>query len=201
MTDFSIKQYDFSEAGKVNVANEKSGRDWPVVYLIHNDKELYIGETENAYNAYNRMEQHLKNPDRGELKLIDIIFDDEFNKSAILDIEQQLIRLCGADNKYVLQNLNGGKSEKHNYYQREKYLNKLERIWSELSKLGMTNMDIDDIRNTDLFKYSPYNTLTSEQNNVCREIIYDIIEKLSKGIDATSIINGGTGTGVQVITG
>lgn len=196
MTDFSIKQYDFSEAGKVNVANEKRGRDWPVVYLIHNDKELYIGETQNAYN---RMEQHLKNPDRGELKLIDIIFDDEFNKSAILDIEQQLIRLCGADNKYVLQNLNGGQSEKHNYYQREKYLNKLERIWSELSKLGMTNMDIDDIRNTDLFKYSPYNTLTSEQNNVCREIIYDIIEKLSKGIDATSIINGGAGTGKTII--
>ncbi len=43
MIVFSIKQYDFSEAGKVNVANEKRGRDWPVVYLIHNDKELYIG--------------------------------------------------------------------------------------------------------------------------------------------------------------
>ena len=33
------------------------------------------------------------------------------------------------------------------------------------------------------------------------EIIYDIIEKLSKGINATSIINGGVGTGVPVITG
>ena len=39
MIDFSIKQYDFSEVGKVNVANEKSGRDWPVVYILHNDKE------------------------------------------------------------------------------------------------------------------------------------------------------------------
>lgn len=56
MIGFSIKQYDFSEAGKVNVANEKRGRDWPVVYLIHNDKELYIVETQNAYD---RMEQHL----------------------------------------------------------------------------------------------------------------------------------------------
>lgn len=74
------------------------------------------------------MEQHLKNQDRDRLKAIDIIFDDEFNKSAILDIEQQLIRLCGDDNKYVLQNLNGGQSEPHNYCQREKYLNKLERI-------------------------------------------------------------------------
>ncbi len=40
------------------------------------------------------MEQYLKNPDRGGLKVIDIIFDYEFNKTAILDIEQQLIRLC-----------------------------------------------------------------------------------------------------------
>lgn len=196
MACFSINQYDFDEAGKANIAKEKKGRDWPVVYLIHNDKELYIGETQNAYN---RMEQHLKNPERKNLKFINIIFDDEFNKSAILDIEQQLICLCGADNKYVLQNLNGGQSEKHNYYQREKYINKLERIWNELSKLGMTNMTIDDIRNTDLFKYSPYNTLTSEQNEACKLVIYDIMDKLSKGIDATSIINGGAGTGKTIV--
>ena len=96
--------------------------------------------------------------------------------------------------------MNGGQFEKHNYYQREKYLNKIESIWKELSKRGMTNMSIEDIRNTDLFKYSPYNTLTSEQNEVCKEIIYDIIDKLTKGIDATSIIHGGAGTGVPINT-
>ena len=196
MLDFHINEYDFSEMGKNKVGLEKHGKDWPVVYLIHNDKELYIGETQNAYN---RFEQHLKNPERKDLKTINIIFDDEFNKSAILDIEQQLIQLCGADNKYKLQNLNGGQSEKHNYYQREKYINKLEHIWNELTKFGMTNMSIDDIKNTDLFKYSPYNTLTSEQNEVCKLIIYDIIDKLSNGIDASSIIIGGAGTGKTII--
>lgn len=196
MLDFHINEYDFSEMGKNKVGLEKHGKDWPVVYLIHNDKELYIGETQNAYN---RFEQHLKNPERKNLKTINIIFDDEFNKSAILDIEQQLIQLCGADNKYKLQNLNGGQSEKHNYYQREKYINKLEHIWNELTKFGMTNMSIDDIKNTDLFKYSPYNTLTSEQNEVCKLIIYDIIDKLSNGIDASSIIIGGAGTGKTII--
>ncbi len=84
MDHFSINQYDFNEKGKANLAKEKRGKDWPVVYLIHNDKELYIGETQNVFN---RMEQHLKNPDRKSLKAINIIFDDEFNKSAILDIE------------------------------------------------------------------------------------------------------------------
>ncbi len=196
MNDFYINEYTFSNDGKIEVANEKYSKDWPVVYLIHNDKKLYIGETQNVYK---RMEQHLNNPSRNTLKKIKIIFDKEYNKSAVLDIEQSLIQLFGADNKYEIQNLNGGQSEKHNYYQREKYQNKIDFIWEELSKNGMTNMPIEDLRNTDLFKYSPYNTLTIEQNEVCKEIIYDIIDKLSKGIDATSIINGGAGTGKTII--
>lgn len=196
MNDFYINEYSFDESGKTIVSNEKNGKDWPVVYLIHNDQELYIGETQNVYK---RFDQHLKNPERKNLKKISIIFDEEYNKSAVLDIEQSLIQLCGADNKYKLQNLNGGQSEKHNYYQREKYLNKIEQIWKRLTKLGMTNMSLDDIKNTDLFKYSPYNTLTVEQNEVCKTIIYDIIDKLSNGIDATSIINGGAGTGKTIV--
>lgn len=94
MSSFEINSYDFNEIGKINVSKEKRGKDWPVVYLIHNDKELYIGETQNAYK---RFEQHLNNPVRKKLKKIDIIFDDEFNKSAILDIEQSLIQLCNAE--------------------------------------------------------------------------------------------------------
>ena len=196
MTGFYIGEYSFNDIGREVVEKEKYGKDWPVVYLIHNDSELYVGETQNAYK---RFEQHLKNPERKSLKTINIVFDQEFNKSAILDIEQYLIQLCGADRKYTLQNLNGGQSEKHNYYQREKYINKIEQIWNGLSKLGMTNNTLEDLQNTDLFKYSPYNTLTAEQNEVCREIIYDIIEKLSNGVDGTSIIKGGAGTGKTIL--
>lgn len=36
-------------------------RDWPVVYILNNDKQMYIGET---YHVEERMKQHLKNPDR-----------------------------------------------------------------------------------------------------------------------------------------
>lgn len=48
-------------------------------------------------NTYKRFEQHLKNIARKNLKLMEIIFDDEYNKSSILDIEQSLIQLLGAD--------------------------------------------------------------------------------------------------------
>ena len=196
MNDFYINEYTFSNDGKIEVANEKYSKDWPVVYLIHNDKKLYIGETQNVYK---RMEQHLNNPSRKTLKKIKIIFDKEYNKSAVLDIEQSLIQLFGADNKYEIQNLNGGQSEKHNYYQREKYLNKLDIIWKELSRKGMTNKSLLDVRNSDLFKYSPYNTLTSEQDNVCNAVIKDIISKFKEDKNGTSIIKGVAGTGKTIV--
>mgnify|MGYP000292747309 FL=1 len=72
MNDFYINDYTFSNDGKIEVANEKYSKDWPVVYLIHNDKKLYIGETQNVYK---RMEQHLNNPSRKTLKKIKIIFE------------------------------------------------------------------------------------------------------------------------------
>ena len=196
MNGLKINQYEFNDEGKLNLSNVDKGKDWPVVYLIHNDKELYVGETQNIYK---RVEQHLKNKDRKNLKLIKIIFDDEFNKSAALDIEQSLIQLFNADNKYKLQNLNGGQSEKHNYFQREKYLNKLDSIWDILTKNGMTNMTLDAVRNTDLFKYSPYNTLTNEQNEACKIILYDIMRKLSTNTEGTSILKGSAGTGKTIV--
>ena len=90
--------------------------------------------------------------------------------------------------------------KKHNYYQREKYINKIEKIWEVLTQKGMTNLTIEDIKNTDLFKYSSYNTLTPEQNEVCKLIIYDIMDKLANSIDATSVIYGAAGTGVPINT-
>ena len=118
MSSRSIRTFKFNHNGLEEVKNQPLGTDWPVVYLLTSSSEIYIGETSNARA---RMEQHLANPEREKLKEIHILFDDEFNKSAILDIEQSLIQLVSADNKLKLQNKNGGQSQKHNYYQREKY--------------------------------------------------------------------------------
>lgn len=191
-----IKEFMFSEDGRRKLNKEAQAKDWPVVYLISNKHELYIGETSNA--SY-RFDQHLKNKKRKDLERINIIFDNEFNKSAILDIEQSLIQLCSADNYYKLQNLNKGQSDKHNYYQRERYLNKLDDIWRKLQKCGLAKKNYYDIKNSNLFKYSPYNTLTLEQSEITSLVLYDIIDKLKNGINATTIINGGAGTGKTIV--
>lgn len=196
MEQIRIKTFEFSNEGKEELLKQEKARDWPVVYLINNDDQMYIGETQNAVN---RFQQHLDNKERASLKKINIIFDDEFNKSAILDIEQSLIHLFTTDQKYKLQNQNYGQSYKHNYYERQKYLNKLEPIWKELKKLNLVNNDIEDLRNSDLFKYSPYNSLTTEQVNVSNRIIEEAMKTLSKGETGTAIINGGAGTGKTIV--
>ena len=124
-SNFEVKEYEFNTETLNNI-NPKY-INWPVVYLINNNNnKIYIGETSNIKS---RMKQHLDNPDRKFLKLINIIFDKKFNKSAILDIEQNLIRMFYADTRFDsdsgILNKNNGQSSKHNYYQREMYLNKL----------------------------------------------------------------------------
>ena len=199
-----IKSFKFSNKGRQEVLKESKSKDWPVVYLINNNKYLYIGETSNFYN---RFVQHLDNKQKQGLKTIHVIFDDEFNKSAVLDIEQSLIRMCGADQKFTLLNGNAGQSPRHNYYQREKYLNKIEGsnndkgIWETLRELNLVNDSYEKIINSDLFTHSPYTALTVEQEEVCFNVINDILDGLKKNSkqNITCIINGEAGTGKTIL--
>lgn len=196
MNSRSIRTFKFNHNGLEEIKSQPLGTDWPVVYLLTNSSEIYIGETSNARA---RMEQHLANPERERLKEIHILFDDEFNKSAILDIEQSLIQLFSADDKLMLQNKNGGQSQKHNYYQREKYQAKIETIWRELQNMHIASKEYDDILNSDIFKFSPYNSLTEEQSVACYTALDDAIEKLSEGIKSSFVIHGVAGTGKSVV--
>lgn len=191
-----IETFPFSKDGCREAGKRNRGVDWPVVYLIHNDKELYVGETSSFQN---RFQQHLQNKERKELTTISFVDDEEFNKSAVLDIEQGLIRLCSADKKYVLQNKNAGQSGMHDYFQRDKYESKIPEIWKEMSKKGLTRQSYNDVINLDLYKYSPYIALTNEQNDVCYNILNDILETLQNGSSRTSLIHGGAGTGKTIV--
>lgn len=195
---FQIRNYKFDVPNRrvEGLEDHLLSRDWPVVYLIHNTEELYVGETSSAIN---RMYQHLDNRERKKLNQVKIIFDAEYNKSAILDIEQSLIHLYSVDGMFRLQNRNGGQSKKHNYYQREKYLNKVDEIWSQLHTMQMTKRSILDIKNSDSYKYSPYNSLTDEQHNVCIQTINDILDNLLNDKQGITIIQGSAGTGKSVV--
>ena len=197
---FSIDRFDFQDGVNNEIQGlthdgNNVGENWPVVYVINNDKEAYIGET---VSASRRSEQHLKNPEKRRLTEIRIITDDDFNKSVILDLESFLIQHMSSDGKYVLQNSNGGLQD-HNYYERSQYEQEFADIWTELKKLGVVDQTIEKIENTDLFKYSPYKSLGAEQRTAEKEIIEAFAEGVAKGKNVTVLVRGGAGTGKTIL--
>jgi uncharacterized protein len=186
-----IKTFPFSAQGVEQIRSYKYGSDWPVVYLIENGKELYVGET---IRAYGRTKQHLENETRKKLNKIHIISDDEFNKSATLDTESSLIEYLVADGIFTLQNGNGG-LQNHDYFDRERYQGKFEILWKNLQDLKIAQKDLLQIRNSDLFKYSPYKTLTDDQYMVATKLL-DYFKEDKK---QTYVIHGGPGTGKTIL--
>lgn len=191
-----ITTFQFNTNELERIKKMQCGTNWPVVYIINNQKEAYIGETGNALT---RFKQHLKDNERIKLNQVNIIYDEKFNKSACLDIESLLILYMSADGKYKLQNGNVGQSRSHNYYQREYYLNKFNEIWLSLQHKGLVDNDLVSISNSDLFKFSPYKKLTEDQYNVVYYILNDLFKKVQKNESAAFIVNGGAGTGKTVL--
>jgi DUF2075 family protein/DNA replication protein DnaC len=186
-----IKTFKFDSKNFDEIRAYKFGTNWPVVYLIEDGKEIYVGET---VNAYQRSKQHLENAARARLKRIHIIGDEEYNKSATLDTESWLIQYMSAEEKFVLQNGNRG-LKNHSYFDREKYRAKFERTWQKLKEMAIVQKDLVQIRNSDIFKYSPYKALTQDQMLVVRKIVKHLI--LQK--EHTFIINGKPGTGKTIL--
>lgn len=186
-----IKTFEYDKDDFEKIGGYKYGKNWPVVYILEGQREAYVGQT---VNAYIRSQQHSKIPERKNLDQMHIISDDEFNKSAALDIESMLIQYMAADNKYKLQNSNSGLTN-HNYYDKAFYQAKFEEIWKELMRKNIVVKGIFEIRNSDLFKYSPYKALNSEQ----LEVVEVIKESMINQPQSKHIIQGEPGTGKTVV--
>ena len=186
-----IKTFPFNKEDFDQIKNYKFGKNWPVVYIIEDGKEIYIGETTRLHG---RSKEHFDNPERRKLKDIHIITDEEYNKSAVLDIESSLIKYVSADGIFVLQNGNEG-LQNHNYYDRQKYVTKFEFAWEKLMEMGLVRNTLENLKNTDLFKYSPYKSLTEDQLFVANKIFEDI----QKNQANTFVVNGKPGTGKTIL--
>ncbi|MDP2647713.1 MAG: DUF2075 domain-containing protein [Candidatus Yanofskybacteria bacterium] len=186
---FAFKKTEFDKLREFHF-----GLNWPVVYIIKNEikneKEIYIGETTNAHS---RSWQHYENQDRRRLNDLYIISDEEYNKSATLDIESQLIQYIAGEGAYKIQNGNQGLLN-HNYYDKERYRAKFDTIWQQLIDSGIVSKTPAEIRNSDLFKYSPYKALTEDQLVVAKSLFKEVQKE-----SGTHIVNGGPGTGKTIL--
>lgn len=196
--DLSVEvsgRYDFNKKSldKIN-ENPWVKNQWPLVYFIQNEgkRVAYIGESTNFSN---RIKNHLANPKKANaFNQISIIGSDKFNKSATLDIESKLIQYISSEGTYELQNGNHGLIN-HNYYQQDLYKNLFKDIWGKLIENKIVSKSLEEIENTELFKYSPYKSLNEDQYNSVLEIIEALAEKKSNKI----FIKGSAGTGKTIL--
>jgi len=192
---FEVKRYDFNSNLFDEFQNLHYAKDlWPIVYILSDGviKEAYVGETTDTYA---RMNSHLKSNAKNKLSSVHLITSEKFNKSATLDIESNLIKYISGDGQYKLINGNVGLAN-HNYYQKkEVYWDIFKSIWDKLRAEGVSKHSIDYIDNSDLFKYSPYKTLTSEQRSGLLVILNNLLNDGYKNF----IVEGGAGTGKTIL--
>lgn len=194
-TQVKINHYDFEHSLFEDFSTNHFAKDlWPLVYILSDGdtKTAYVGETTDAYS---RMGTHLKHKTKSKLTSVHLITSEKFNKSATLDIESNLIKYMSGDNKFTLLNGNLGLAN-HNYYQKkEVYWDIFNTIWNQLRAEGISKHSIEHIDNSDLFKYSPYKSLTKEQS----QGLFQILQSLATGKYDNTIVEGGAGTGKTIL--
>jgi uncharacterized protein len=192
---FEIAKYEFSKNGLTEITKNHYAKNlWPLVYLLSDGakKIAYVGESTDISSRFGT---HLKSNEKKLLKTIHLITSEKFNKSATLDVESNLIRYMAADGQFVLLNGNLGLAN-HNYYQKaEVYWGIFTRVWDDLRSKGVVKSSLESIDNSDVFKYSPYKSLSLEQEQGLLAILRSLVDDSANRV----VVEGGAGTGKTIL--
>lgn len=185
---FKITEGDFK--------NQKYGEEsylsnWPMLYILDNGKQAYIGESNHVKN---RMSQHHGSLDKRIFDKVHFIYSSKFNQSVTFDYESKLIQYIVADELYEVRNKNAGMAEKE-YYGKKEYDEKFQVLWRRLQREKIVKHSLEELENSDLFKYSPYKELNNDQ----RTAVEEIITSLKQDENQTVIVNGWPGSGKTIV--
>lgn len=190
-----VNRYRFSAETLTEIeTNAYAANCWPLVYILSDGTTrcAYVGETTDTLA---RLGTHLKHPQKKSLTTVHLVSSERFNKSATLDIESSLIKYMSADGRFSMLNGNLGLSD-HNYYQRDELYSRIFRqTWDRLREQGIAQRSIEAIDNSDVFKYSPYKSLSADQQQGLIEIMRSLVDPSLQHI----VVQGGAGTGKSVL--
>lgn len=190
-----VNRYQFCAEALTNIeADAYAANNWPLVYILSDSqtRRAYVGETTDTIT---RLGTHLKHPQKQSLTTVHLVTSERFNKSATLDIESSLIKYMAADGRFNLLNGNLGLSD-HNYYQRDELYSRIFReTWDKLRRYGVAERSLETIDNSDVFKYSPYKSLSADQQQGLIQIMRALVDTGLKNI----VVQGGAGTGKSVL--
>lgn len=161
-------------------------RDWPIVYLLDDARRVYVGE---SLHGVSRMRQHQASEAKQGMRTLRLVLSEMFNKSVCLDLESTLIRLFQGDGSFHVVNRNIGIVDA-GYYQRERYREAFREIFEELRAGGMFQRTILQIENSELYKFSPFKTLTADQAVAVGEIVESLLQDFESDDGGISIIQG-----------
>ncbi|WP_017471403.1 DUF2075 domain-containing protein [Amphibacillus jilinensis] len=200
MSDIIFKEQPFTQEAMDRIKGTFID-DYPVVYIIYNNDQkpmAYIGQT---VHAKQRIQQHLKDQQRKKLNATLIIGYQKFNQSATYNIETNLINYFIADSKYQLQNMSQTtNSQVHNYFDKHYYHREVfKEIWAGLKSRNIVKEDIDILENKDVFKLSPYKSLSTSQLKVKEDILDYCTKQIHKDGQHVFLIKGEAGTGKSVV--
>jgi DUF2075 family protein len=185
---FIIKDVDFPSN---NYGLESYLSNWPMLYILENGKKAYVGQTNSIVK---RMGQHSESKAKQEFTKAHFIYSDRFNQSATFDYESRLISLMSADRQFVLTNLNAGITGVE-YFDKASYDADFIELWKDLQQRNLAKSTIEELEQSDIFKYSPYKTLTTEQ----RHIVSEIVDNLRRSLDRRIVVGGMPGSGKTIL--
>lgn len=207
--EYNVDQLNFLE--RIDPTSEKSNKywsNWPILYILRqaqcvdaSKKKIakkrahkpfaYIGQTTGGLR---RMEEHRKSEDKQMFTMVNFIYSKEFNQSVTFDYESKLIQLFSAEGTYALTNGNSGLQDK-DYYNKEYYDQGFYALWTRLLDDKIVSKTMNEIRNSDFYKYSPYKSLNAYQELAANAILSAIEAQTKEPI----VINGMPGSGKTII--
>lgn len=124
---FKIIEGDFKNQ---EYGTENYLTNWPMLYILENGKEAYIGESNHVKT---RMNQHHMSVEKSIFDKVHFIYSKQFNQSVTFDYESKLIQYIVADEKFVVTNKNAGIADKE-YFDKEKYDVNFHILWHKLQR-------------------------------------------------------------------
>ncbi len=188
---------------------------FPTVYIVHKKEyekyTVYVGETNNIeertkqhLNADTKIRDDWEKLSEGKVKQY-IIANEHFNKSLTLDVENRFMQyLLSVDSINEVTNRRTNPQGK--YYPEEEFERIFSGIWVQLHDMDPDLFPEEGIiRDSALFKASPFHKLTTEQKSIESKVIDIVNEALQSknkcNSDSSTLIllEGDAGTGKTVL--
>ncbi len=180
---------------KIGLKDQKRLEKGDTIYIYFGKSHSYVGQTKQFLKRYRQHYMAQSKFDLHNYKCVVMSFGQLINQLSLDDIENQLITYIAADGKHnevLSDNSTLGNSIIPYPEQDQVKSDFIIPFWHELYTHNYVHTpDVETVRQSVLFKYSPFHELSEIQSEIIQEIVKDTKNNF--------VINGMAGTGKTVM--